>query len=206
MNKRRLHHVWTYIRKVHYWHFLIIAVLFGVMAVFALRQNSLTAIRLRDKVLKVDEQNGDVEVALRELRSHIHGHMNTSLAGSTSAYPPIQLKYRYERLVQAELERNSAANNNTTYADAQAYCERTEPASFYGRGRLGCIQRYIDEHPSGQPANPIPDSLYKFDFASPVWSPDLAGWSLVLAVFFSLLFIVRFGLELWFRNQFKHHA
>jgi hypothetical protein len=181
-----------------------VAVLCGVVALFALRQNNLTAVRLRDEVLKVDQENGDVEAALRNLRSYIYGHMNTSLASSTSVYPPIQLKYRYERLVQAEKDRVSAINS-TIYNDAQSYCERTQPASFYGAGRLGCIQSYLDSHP-GATEKPIQDATYKFDFASPVWSPDLAGWSMVLSGFFLVLFVARFGLELWFRNQFKHHA
>lgn len=209
MNKRHLHHTWKILRKVHYWYFLLAAVACLATGVYALRQNNLGAVRLREQVLEVDKQNGDIEAALRELRSYIYSHMNTSLASSTSAYPPIQLKYRYERLVKAEQARVDAANKgNTVYNDAQVYCEKTQPQSFYGAGRLGCIQSYIDSHPAGAvvTANQIPDSLYKFDFVSPVWSPDLAGWSLVLGGICLLLFVVRFGLELWFASQFKRHA
>ena len=187
----------------------MLAAICGFTAIYALRQNNLGAVRLRDHVLQVDKENGDVETALRELRTYTYSHMNSSLANSTSAYPPIQLKYRYERLVAAEQARVDAANkNNTMYNDAQIYCEKTEPQSFLGAGRLGCIQRYIDSHPAGTvvPANQIPDSLYKFDFASPVWSPDLAGWSLVLTGVFALLFVTRLGLEFWFASQFKRHA
>lgn len=206
MNKRHLHHIWVKLKKVSHWHFLVAAVICGVVALFALRQNNLTAVHLRDEVLKVDQANGDIEAALRKLRGYIYGHMNTNLASSTSVYPPIQLKYRYERLVQAEKERVGAANSNTVYNDAQTYCEQTQPASFFGAGRLGCIQNYIDSHPaSTETEKPIPDSLYKFDFASPTWSPDLAGWSLVLSGFFFVLFMIRFGLELWLRSQLKHH-
>lgn len=166
---------------------------------FALRQNNLNALRLRDKVLKVDEQNGDVEAALRELRVYMYSHMNTSLSSPGGVYPPIQLKYRYERLVEAGLAKTSATN--TVYADAQKYCETTEPESFYGAGRLTCIRSYIERQPNQtQIKTPdIPDSLYKFDFASPRWSPDLAGWSIVVAFIFGLLFVVRFCLERWLR-------
>lgn len=170
---------------------------------FALRQNNLNALRLRDKVLKVDEQNGDVEAALRELRVYMYSHMNTSLSSPGGVYPPIQLKYRYERLVEAGLAKTSATN--TVYADAQKYCETTEPESFYGAGRLTCIRSYIERQPNQtQIKTPdIPDSLYKFDFASPRWSPDLAGWSIVVAFIFGLLFVVRFCLERWLRWSLK---
>lgn len=204
MNKRHLHHVWTKIRVVSYWYFLIGVVISGVIAVMALRQNNLTALRLRDEVLKTDQQNGDTEAALRKLRKYVYSHMNTDLSSGTSIYPPIQLKYRYERLVEAEKARVQAANGNI-YNDAQTYCEKTSPQSFYGAGRLGCIQDYIDRQPASAKPQAIPDALYKYNFASPAWSPDLAGWSLVSLVFFLLMFLIRFGLELWFRYQFKQH-
>jgi protein tyrosine phosphatase len=63
---------------------------------------------LRDKLLVVDQQDGDVELALRELREHIYSHMNSELGGS-NVQQPIQLKYRYERLVNAEKVRVTQA-------------------------------------------------------------------------------------------------
>ena len=203
MNKRKLHHAWRNMKKLSYWYLLIGFLLWATIAVFALRSNNLTALHLRDEVLKVDEQNGDVETALRNLREYVYAHMNTDLAGSTSVYPPIQLKYRYERLVEAE--KAKVPQSNPT-ADAQAYCEANFPQSFYGAGRLPCIQNYIDTHPVQEaPAPNIPDSLYKFDFASPRWSPDLAGWSMVLAGLFGFAFVVRFILERWMHAQLRSH-
>lgn len=199
MDKRHLHHTWKKLKVFSQWQFLGIAVVFAVVAVLALRSNNLTAIHLRDQALKVDQQNGDTEAALKTLRQYVYRHMNTDLSTSTSVYPPIQLKYRYDRLVAAEKARVDQASTNTIYADAQKYCETNFPQSFYGAGRLPCIQAYIDSHPvTTAKAQPIADGLYKFNFISPVWSPDLAGWSLVLASFFFLLFIIRFGLERWF--------
>lgn len=206
MNKRRLHHFWTQLRKISYGYLLLVCILFAILAIFSLRQNNLTALRLRDEVLKVDEQNGNTEAALKKLREYVYSHMNTNLATNTSVYPPIQLKYRYERLVAAEKARAEQANSNTVYNDAQVYCEQNFPAGFFGAGRLGCIQNYIDTHPaSAVKAQPIPDALYKYNFESPRWSPDLAGWSLVFFAFFLLLFLIRFILERWLRYKLKSH-
>lgn len=203
MNKRRLHHTWRMLRKVSYGYFLVACLFFAITAVFSLRQNNLTAVRLRDEVINTDKQNGDTEAALKKLRKHVYAHMNTNLATSTSVYPPIQLKYRYERLVAAEKARVEQSKGNT-YNDAQQYCEKNFPQSFYGAGRLPCIQSYIDSHPiTTVTAQPIPDGLYKFNFQSPLWSPDLAGWSLVLFGFFLILFIIRYLLERWLRYTFN---
>jgi hypothetical protein len=197
MDKRKLHHVGRVLHTFSVWYFLVAFMLCGSITVLALRQNNLTALKLRDNVLAVDEQNGDVEAALRELRVYMYSHMNTSLATEGGVYPPIQLKYRYERLVEAQLQKTSTGN--TIYADAQKYCEANEPESFYGAGRLTCIQNYIDRQPKNtQPkTTTIPDSLYKFDFASPRWSPDLAGWSMVFTALFGFLLVLRLVLDRW---------
>jgi hypothetical protein len=51
----------------------------------------------------------------------------------------------------------------------------------------------------------VPEGLYKFDFVSPRWSPDLAGWSLVFTIALTFLALVRVLLEFWFRSQLHRH-
>jgi hypothetical protein len=197
MNKRYLHHLWTKLRYLSYWHFLVAAAILGLIAVLALRQNNITALRLRENVVKVDQENGDVEGALRTLRQYVYSHMNTNLSTGNGIYPPIQLKYTYERLVATEKNRVSDENAKI-YNDAQNYCEAKFPKGLSGSGRIPCIQQFIDSH--GVKERAIPDSLYKFDFVSPPWSPDLAGLSIVAAGVFGVLAVARFGLEYWLRH------
>jgi len=203
-HKRHLHYVWTRIRPVSYWYFLVMAILSGVVFVFAFRQNSLNMIKLRDKVFVADEANGDVETPLKDLRSYVHSHINTDLTPDESSIrPPIQLKHRYERLLQAEKDRTSKSNEQV-YKDAQAECERLFPAGLSGRGRIPCIEEYVSAH--GIKEHSIPKELYQFDFISPTWSPDLAGWSLVITGVFVLLFLVRLSLEFWIQNRISAHS
>lgn len=185
---------------MNHWYFLIVFGISLAIGIAALRQNNLTMVRLRNEVAKADEQNGDVEGALRKLREHVHSHMNTDLSGPNSIRPPIQLKHRYERLVQAELER-VAQTNSQIYTEAQTVCEQRFPAGLSGSGRIPCIQEYVTSR--GAKTNPIPDALYKFDFVSPNWSPDLAGWSLVVSAASAALFVIRYGLERLIRLQLR---
>lgn len=202
MDKGKLHHIWRTLRPISYWYFLALAVIFGVIGVFALRQNNLNAVKLRENVNKVDEQNGDVEAALRDLREYVYAHMNTDLSSGTSIQQPVQLKYRYERLVATEKSRVEAANSKI-YSDAQSICEQRFPASTSGGSRVPCIEEYVTAH--GVKEQPIPDALYKFSFASPRWSPDLAGFSLLLSVVFLALFIIRFAVERIMHHSLKQH-
>lgn len=201
MNKRRLHHVWVKMKPLNPWYFLVIALISGTVTIFALRHNNQTALQLRNDVLTADKQNGDVEGALRKLREYIYAHMNTNLASGPNAIkPPIQLKYRYERLVAAEKVRIDAANAQI-YTQAQAFCEQQNPNGFSGRGRVPCIQDYVSKH--GVQEQPIPDSLYKFDFVSPFWSPDLAGWSLIIAITSGAIWLMLFSLDWWLKRELR---
>lgn len=204
MDKRHLHHIWTKFRPLTHWYFLGLFIISLGIGIYGLRSNNLTMIRLRDDVIRTDEQNGDTEAALRKLREYVHGHMNTNLASTPGAIrPPIQLRYRYERLVQAEKDRVTTINAKV-YTEAQEECERRFPASIYGLyggPRVPCNEQYITQN--GVKEQPIPDAIYKFDFVSPIWSPDLAGWSLLASGLFLVLFVFRFGIERWVINQLR---
>ena len=200
MNKRRLHHLWVKLRLIKPWYFLVLALISGVLCVSALRHNNQHMAVLKKAVINADQENGDVQTALRDLQNYVTTHMNTDLtSGPNPVYPPIQLKYTYERLVQAQSDAASAANGHI-YTDAQHYCEQQNSTDVSGRNRVPCIEQYVTAH-GGQAAKPIPDSLYKFSFVSPRWSPDLAGWSLLATILFALLFVISFITNRWFRKN-----
>jgi hypothetical protein len=197
MNKRSLHHFWTLLRKVHLVFLLAIAIGFGVSALFALRANNQRMIDLRTAVFQADEQGGDIEGSLRALREYVHGHMNTDLsAGDNPVKPPIQLKYEYDRLVAAEKARFEAETARVG-AEAQSACSHIASQT----ARFPCVQNYVNAHSST--VRTIPEDKYKFDFASPTWSPDLAGWSIVGAAVFALLFVLRLLSGLLIRRELK---
>ena len=189
MDKRTFHHAYTVIRPIRPWYLVGACVVTGTVAVLALRSNYSTMTDLRAVVYEADQTGGDVEGALQALRYHVNQHMNTNLAQENGAvYPPIQLKYTYERLTKAEQERVNRVNSEV-YTDAQHYCEQLYPGSFSGGPRVPCIEQYVKEH--GTKAQPIPADLYRFSFATPRWSPDLAGWSLALSALFAALVTLR---------------
>ncbi|HJP96691.1 MAG TPA: hypothetical protein VJ843_04980 [Candidatus Saccharimonadales bacterium] len=190
MDKKYWHHFWNhYIKPVKIWYLLVATLILVLISGFALRHNNQTMGKLREAVYTADQNNGDVVAALQKLQSYVTSHMNTNLATNTSVYPPIQLKYTYQRLKDAA-DAQAAAANSDLYTTAQKECEAQNPTDFSGRNRVPCIEAYVTAH-GGVKAATIPDSMYKFNFASPTWSPDFAGWSLVLAAFAGLLLLIR---------------
>lgn len=201
MDKKFFRHFSRILQHIHIVAPLIVAIVMGIVCIFSLRANNLQALKLRDNVIAVDKANGDIESALRELREFMYGHMNTSLSSGPNAIkPPIQLKYRYERLLEAEQARVSK-DNAQIYTDAQTECERQFPVGLSGSGRIPCIKNYIDSKGISQKS--IPDSLYKFDFVSPHWSPDLAGWSLVIATIAIAFIVIRVILDRWVKAELR---
>ncbi len=201
MNKRYLHHLWTYVRRVKVWHLLAALLLCLVIHLFALRANNLTMVRLRNAVYAADKSGNAVEQSLQSLRNYVQSHMNTNLQdGATGVYPPIQLKYTYERLQQAEKQRVAGANA-ALYPAAQAFCQQQNSTDFSGRNRIPCIENYVSQN--GAKARTIPDSLYKFSFISPSWSPDLAGWTRLLSILLSILAVARIAVVVWVKKFLK---
>jgi hypothetical protein len=176
------------IRHRAYFPYLILFLISGLIFIGALRHNNTTMVKLRNDVYVADKDNGNVEAALDKLRGYVYGHMNTDVSTANGIKPPIQLKYTYDRLAQ---QAQQAANNSQLYTTAENYCQEQIPASvsISGRGRIQCVTDYVLSH-GGKAGATVPPALYQFDFISPSWSPDLAGWSLVATVFFGLMFII----------------
>lgn len=195
----------SHIRRAPYWLFLVAALALFLVSIFALRANNQKMLELRAAVFTADELDGDVEGALRDLREHVYAHMNTDLAvGDTAIRPPIQLKYRYERLVGVEQEKLQAGSSGDIYGQAQSFCEQKFPSGFSGSNRLPCIREYLDTHGVQVTEDTsIPEDLYKFDFVSPRWSPDLAGLSLVGGVLCLIAFVLFAGSELVLKQRLR---
>jgi hypothetical protein len=190
MDKLELQYLWRRIKPIKPWYLLAMLLVTVMIAVIALRSNNLTMVGLRADVYKADEANGDVAGALHKLQAFVYGHMNTELSTSDGVYPPIQLKYTYQRLQEAETAKVTG-QSDSTYAEAQVYCEQQLPTGFSGRTRVQCIEDYVSTHGATQTAKKIPDAMYKFNFISPSWSPDLAGFAVAISIILLILLILR---------------
>jgi hypothetical protein len=178
MNKRRLHHYWAKIGEVKTWQLLVLAVLFAALTVFALRQNSLNLEPKINAVLLADETGEGIEQSINELGDYVTHHMNADLPR------PIQLQYSYERAVeqayQIELDN---LRSGSLLEEAKAVCAQLGVVVSAGPQ---CIQDYLDENwtpDKGALSPELPDpALFTYNFASPSWSPDLAGFSMAITI------------------------
>lgn len=139
-------------------------------------------IELRSQVVEADKAGDGVNEALQNLNSYIFNHMNTQVVR------PIELVNTYNRQAQAVIEASQRAGGRDIYAEGTAVCERRGiPLSSIAQ----CIAQYANDNSAGMSSRQIilPDkNLFIYSFASPVWTPDLAG-ILVLLTGVSLIWL-----------------
>jgi hypothetical protein len=175
-------------RKVHIksWQLLLLLAIFCTLTVYFLRQNNLRMIELRNAVVVADEQGGDVSGKLLALNTHVFHHMNTEIVR------PIELVNTYNKQAQAAIEAANKGTGRDIYAEATTVCERR------GIPLTSIAQCAADYAANNNPAVEqtkinLPDkNRFIYTFATPIWTPDAAGFSLLLTVVALLWIIARF--------------
>lgn len=162
----------------------------GALGVYALRQNNLRMLELREAVFTADRSDGDTNTALSDLQLFVVSHMNTNLPklGDEKA---IQLKYTYERRLAID-EARVSADRAAVSAQATAYCQSTFAGAAFAV-RSQCVEDYFTAHPVS--SLEIPKELYAYDFVTPFWVPDTAGLSLLATA--ALLLVLLLKLTSW---------
>lgn len=197
------------LRRVKTWQLVVILLMTSIVAVIFLRLNSLNMSELRHAVVQADEA-GNKEIlkeSLLNLQQYVSGHMNTSLSGG------FYLAKSYERdKAAAEASQASGANpNSTEYQTASVECQarwRYNLESFRN-DYVKCVQDRVaalsaQANPEAKIELPNPE-LYKVNFASPLWSPDPAGFAVLLSLIIVVVIIMRATGVVVLRLMLKRH-
>lgn len=177
-NKRTIKQGINWLQHVHTWQLVLLLILTGLVAATFLRLNNIGMIERRTAVLSADKQ-GDQEVTrarLYDLQRYAAAHMN---ADSGTIY----LQEQYNRDTKAIIEAASARDSGT---NINVLADQTCKAQYggYSQAYVQCFAAELAKYPSGtdapDKANLPSPSLYRHDFSSPVWSPDFAGFSIVI--------------------------
>lgn len=205
MNKRRLHHVLVILRQVRLWHLLLALVVMCALSALLLRQNNLNMITLRNLVQQADEQNGDVQQALTNLHGYISTHMNTGM-GEQGIFLEHSYQRAYDQAVQKAVDNGAASSKVYQQADKDCQPLFSRTASF-----TAYIQCVIDKVAASSSAvDPVKDiqaspaDLYRYNFVSPAWSPDAAGWFVLFTAVLALVIVFMLISELIIYALLRH--
>jgi hypothetical protein len=193
----RLNHVKT-------WQLIVMFLLMAFVSATLLRLNNVGMVERRDAVKQADAEGDQYAVAdrLYDLQRYSASHMN---ANTGEIYLNTLYTLKVEEVTKEAEEANARSSITSAELLRRAYetCKNRYPG--YSLAYTLCV----GEEQAKIPANTIgvtkiefpKPSLYRHSFISPVWSPDYAGWSVLVTLLIGVAVIVRFLLGVYLRWQ-----
>jgi len=192
------------LQRIKTWQLLVLLILISFITATFLRLNNIGMIQRRDAVLAADK-TGDtatLESRLYDLQRYSASHMN-------AASGPFYLEQQYRRDAQKAVDaaKNDSNPNGNVNEKAEAVCR--PQYSVWSPAYVQCFTDELSKYPpSPDPAQNVvlPSTLlYRHDYASPLWSPDFAGFSVALGVVILLMILARLIALVVLRLLLKHH-
>jgi hypothetical protein len=190
-DKRRVRKTIKDLQRLKTWQFLVLLILAVFIAATFLRLNNIGMVQRRAAVIAADKVGNESNTIQRlyDLQQYVSGHMNTDLGKG------VYLQETYQRDSQLALNQASGDQNpnGNIYKKAQEVC--APRFSHYSTAYLQCTTGELSKYAAGsnlidQVKLPTPSS-YLHDFASPLWSPDFAGWSVIICITLVLIIFAR---------------
>ena len=167
------------------------------------------------EITSQEEIDNNLKATLTELKQYTNSHIVINFIEKngrnvlTFGTGPFYLENQYNRkattaLAEAENQLKQTGDNNPNgniFAKAMEICKPqaiTHGWAWNSPGYLNCMTGVINSYPSTDQlttslaANIPPTSLYRYDFSSPVWAPDLAGFSVLLCLLLLIFILLRF--------------
>ncbi|PID33049.1 hypothetical protein CR969_02850 [Candidatus Saccharibacteria bacterium] len=217
-DQQKSNYSWLSLHKLKVWQLVILLIMSGFISATLLRLNNVGMIERRDAVIAADEAGDDKQLDQRlyDLQRYVSSHMNADPGR-------IALDKSYKKLYLKELKKfeqqATKASSNNVVAKVRKVCDAKAIAGGYGRFWAQADPRYVDcinkewaKYPASSEGAykfmPPPTASYYQTFISPTWSPDFAGWSVVVTGVILLSIIVKIieniVLRLLIKRHYKH--
>jgi hypothetical protein len=190
-DKRRVRQGIKQLQRIKTWQLVIVLILMSFVAATFLRLNNIGMVERREAVINADEK-GDDEVTvnrLHDLQQYVSSHMNTDMGKGVFL---TGARKRDAEEAYAYVSNDSNPNGNI-YKKAQEVC--APQFTSYSYAYLQCTMNELAKYPGS--SNLIsqiqlpPAEAYLRVYVSPLWSPDFAGWSVVICVVILIMILAR---------------
>lgn len=191
-DKRNIRKNLKRIETVKTWQLIILLILSLFIAATFLRLNNTGMISRRNAIEGIDKSGDVQDTASRiyDIQRFAASHMNAD----TGVF---YLQGQYDRDVKAAVAAasgDSSTGDNSPQAKADAICNPNLQIHGYSLAYQNCMLEQLDKQ--GQVVDPasitLPNpALYRYSFTSPLWSPDFAGWSVVVSLLLMVTIVIR---------------
>lgn len=147
-------------------------------------------VQRRNAVISADNAGDPTKIAdrLLELQRFVTAHMNTDMG--RGVYLDASYKRDYQKADAAAADGSNP--NGNIYKKAQEVC--APKFTRYSNAYLQCTLTELAKYPAGSSLESqvtLNQNLYVHDYISPVWSPDFAGFTVVITGLLALIIVVR---------------
>ena len=189
-NKRQVKRGIRRLQQLKTWQLVVLLVLVGFVAATFLRLNNIGMTQRRDAVLAADKSGDQVAIKSRlfDLQRYVTSHMNADMGS-------IYLESQYKRDSQQVIDSQSGVTNpnGNIYRKAQEVC--APKFTHYTQAYLQCTVDYLAQYaPAGtaQASVKLPKAdAYRYSYVSPLWSPDFAGFTVLICVLILVMIFAR---------------
>lgn len=201
-------------RRIKTWQLLLILLPLVFVDATLLRMDHIKMTELRDAVLKADEEENDEKIvkSLEELKQFVFRNMVINVVDDngeqrvTFGTGPFYLEHLYVRAANAalqEAEKNAALDENPNgniYQKASNACRGiaiNNGWSWDDANYINCMMSEIQKYPEmddlqDKTLASLPSTeLYRKNFASPVWTPTLTGWLILITLIIIVVIFIR---------------
>lgn len=187
-NKRQIKHGIEWLQTVKTWQLILVLIVMLFLTATLLRLNNVGMVQRRNAVMAADKHGeiNDIHARIYDLQRYAAAHMN---ADTNTFY----LQGQYDRDSEKALKDAQAANpGSNANAEAEAVCK--PQFSGYSSAYLQCFLRELEKRPTTEKLpeikTPSP-ALYQYNFVSPLWSPDFAGFSVLISLLITVAIVLR---------------
>jgi len=192
VNKKKLKFELKRLQDIKTWQLVILFILSVFVAATFLRLNNIGMVERRTAVMTADTAGDDTvtQNRLYDLQRYVTSHMNTSMGKG------VYLESSYKRDVEiayTEASKDSNPNGNI-YKTVQEVC--APKFTTWSYAYIKCSTDELAKYPASSnlvsSVNLPKAETYLHVFASPLWSSDFAGWSVVVSGVILIMIILRF--------------
>ncbi|MDO4870497.1 MAG: hypothetical protein Q3996_00140 [Candidatus Saccharibacteria bacterium] len=174
------------------WQMIILFILMSVVTATLLRINNVQMSRRLNSVLEADKSKdlGLVEERLYDLRDFVFAHMNTSTG---TIFLEKTYLARVQRLVDDAKKSLSSNPEQNAYKTAAEICDRK--FSGYTSAYAQCFLSEVNKSTTtvAQPLEikNLDPMLFTHSYAAPNWSPDWAGFAVLIWAIMLMNLVIR---------------
>ena len=202
-DKRHIKEGIDWLQRIKTWQLILVLIVMLLLTATFLRLNNIGMVERRTAVISADKA-GDEEIMrarLFNLQRYSAAHMNADTG-------VVYLVEQYQRDTKAAIAAASArVGGDNINAKADATCKARHAG--YSQAYVQCFAAELAKYPSGinapDKANLPSPSLYRHTFFSPFWSPDFAGFGVLVCLILTVVILLRLGSLLLLRALLHRH-